>query len=211
MKASTCYMCEAPATSREHVPPKCIFPDDVHLRKNLVKVPSCEVHNLRKSKDDELLRHVLAVVPANNDLALRVVERGVMPAWERRPHILETFLPNLTSLKIGDYETASFTIDLARFNSSIRAIARGLFYADTGNKLLSDLTVAWGALLSKDHSKAPFFEVIRRGEQSLPPMHRGSNPKVFRYDFHELNDRTSGLCRLRFYEGHPIYVTWRMA
>ena len=135
-------MCDAPATSREHVPPKCIFPDDAHLRKNLIKVPSCDAHNLRKSKDDELLRHVLACAPANNDLALRVVERGVMPSWERRPHILETFLPNLTPLKFGDYVTASFTIDINRFEASIRAIVRGLFFADTNKKLLADLIVA---------------------------------------------------------------------
>lgn len=158
MRASTCYMCDEPATSREHVPPKCIFPDDAHLR---------------KSKDDELLRHVLACAPANNDLALRVIESGVMPSWDRRPHILETFLPNLTPLKYGDYETASLTIDVPRFDSSVRAIVRGLFFADTGKKLLHELTVAWGALLSKELK--------------------------------------SGLCRLRFYEGHPIYVTWRMA
>ena len=201
-------MCDALATSREHVPPKCIFPDDAHLRKNLIKVPSCDAHNLRKSKDDELLRHVLACAPANNDLALRVVERGVMPSWERRPHILETFLPNLTPLKFGDYETATFTIDLARFEASIRTIVRGLFFADTSNKLLADLTVVWGALLSRDLSKAPYFEIIKRGEQTLPPMRRGSNPKVFQYDFHESNAWTGALCRLRFYEGHPIYVVW---
>lgn len=25
--AQTCYMCDAPATSEEHVPPKCLFPE----------------------------------------------------------------------------------------------------------------------------------------------------------------------------------------
>ncbi len=134
-----------------------------------------------------------------------------MPSWDRRPHILETFVPNLTPLTFGNYETASFTIDIRRFESSIQAIVRGLFFADTGKKLLQELTVAWGALLTKDYSNAPFFEIIRRGEQTFPPMQRGSNPKVFRYDFHESKERSSGLCRLRFYEGHPIYVTWQMA
>jgi hypothetical protein len=211
MTTSTCYMCDAPATSREHVPPKCIFPEDAHLRKNLIKVPSCDAHNLRKSKDDELLRSVLACAPATNDLALRVVEQTVLPAWERRPHILHTFLPNPTLLKVGDDETISFTIDIPRFESSIRGIVRGLFFADTGKKLLAELTVVWGALLNREHTKAPFLQLIRNGERTLPPMRRGTNPKVFRYDFHESELNTDGLCRLRFYEGHPIYVTWRMA
>ena len=146
-----------------------------------------------------------------NKLALRMVEHAILPAFERRPHIVETFLPNLTQLGVGALETASFTIDLRRFESSIRAITRGLFFAETGKKLLSELIVVWGALLTEDHSKAPYFEVIRRGERTLPPMRRGTNPKVFRYDFHESDEGTVGLCRLRFYEGHPIYVTWNVA
>ena len=201
-------MCDAPATGREHVPPKCIFPASSEHRKNLIVVPSCDIHNLRRSKDDELLRHILSLAPGNNDFAFHVVEQGVIPALERRPHIIETFLPNLTELKVDDGETASFTIDLKRFESSIRAIVRGLFYADTEEKLLSDLTVVWGALLTKDRSEAPFLEMIRRREQSLPPMGCGSNPQVFQYDLQDSNDGSGSFCRLRFYEGHPIYVIW---
>lgn len=210
MRAPTCYMCDAPATSREHVPPKCIFPNDPHFRNNLITVPSCDAHNRRKSGDDELLRHVLAFAPGNNALALRVVEKGIMPSWEHRPYILETFLPNLTRLKFGDPERIAFTIDIPRFKASISAMVRGLFFADTDKKLLAELTVVWGALLNREHTKAPYLELIRRIEQTLPPIRRGTNPKVFLYDFPELELHTDGLCRLRFYEGHPIYVTWRM-
>ena len=105
MDMSTCYMCDAPATSREHVPPKCIFPDDAQFRINLITVPSCDVHNLKKSNDDELLRHVLAYAPGNNHLALHIVEQNVMPAFDRRPRLIDTFLPNLTPLQIGNKET----------------------------------------------------------------------------------------------------------
>lgn len=52
-----CYACENEATSVEHTPPKCIFPqlkDFPHknLRRNLITVPSCDRHNSAKSKDD---------------------------------------------------------------------------------------------------------------------------------------------------------------
>jgi hypothetical protein len=211
MDMPTCYMCDAPAVSREHVPPKCIFPEDAQFRINLIKVPSCDVHNLQKSNEDELLRHVLVCAPGTNNLARHILERSVMPAFNRRPHIIDTFLPNLTPLQIGNIETAATTIDLSRFDSSIQAIARGLFFADTGKKLLAELAVAWGALLSDDLTEAPFLEIVRYWEQALPPMQRGTNPKVFQYDFHEFNNQTSALCRLRFYEGHPIYVVWYIA
>lgn len=201
-------MCDATATNREHVPCRGIFPAEDKYRKNLTKVPSCDAHNLRKSKDDELLRHILACAPGNNELALKVVER-VIPALDRRPHIMETFLPDLAAVQIGNFKSASFTIDVPRFESSIKAIVRGLFFSDTRSKLLGDLTVVWGALLTSDRSEAPFFDFIRNAERRYPPMKRGSNPRVFRYDFHYANFESPGLCRLRFYEGHPIYVAWK--
>lgn len=54
-----CYMCEKPASTVEHVPPKCIFPEQKDslggqdLRKQLITVPACDVHNTKKSRDDE--------------------------------------------------------------------------------------------------------------------------------------------------------------
>lgn len=202
-------MCEADATSEEHVPPKCLFPRDPAFRKNLTKVPSCDAHNLRKSKDDELLRHILAAAPGNNEHCLSVVENGVVRSLERRPHLMETFLPNLSGLQVGQFKTASFTIDVPRFESSIGSIVRGLFFAETGAKLVAPLTVAWAALLSSDLSQAPFLEFIHGWERRFPPMDRGSNPSIFKYAFHEFRAGASRLCRLRFYEGHPIYVGWR--
>ena len=55
----TCYMCHKPASTREHAPPLCFFPEakDLEppqdLRKHLITVPSCPDHNLSASKDDE--------------------------------------------------------------------------------------------------------------------------------------------------------------
>ncbi len=52
-----CYWCGEPATSKEHVPPKCLFPEDKDIkpilnetfREHLITVPSCDKHNLSKS------------------------------------------------------------------------------------------------------------------------------------------------------------------
>ncbi|MDC5072991.1 hypothetical protein NRA08_18095, partial [Acinetobacter baumannii] len=70
MLTNTCYMCDAEATTVEHVPPKCIFPESKDLssadklldfRKQLITVPSCDDHNGKKSKDDEYLFCMLAI------------------------------------------------------------------------------------------------------------------------------------------------------
>lgn len=45
-------MCESEGITKEHAPPKCIFPESkdltdksMDLRKNLIKVPTCVEHN----------------------------------------------------------------------------------------------------------------------------------------------------------------------
>ena len=64
---ASCYMCDQPSTSAEHVPPKCLFPEKkdlpegVDLRKQLITVPACYVHNTRKSKNDEYLLFCLVM------------------------------------------------------------------------------------------------------------------------------------------------------
>lgn len=206
--SNTCYMCDSAATSEEHVPPKCVFPKRTSLRKNLIKVPSCDVHNLRKSKDDELLRHILASAPANNQIALDLVHT-VLRSFDRRPHIIGTFLPDLTEVTVGDTGTASFTIDLPRFTASIESVVRALHFNVFGKKLLVTLRVAWSPLMTSDLSETPFLKIIQAGENYYPPMRFGDNKEVFQFDFHSSNDSSLGLCRLRFYEGHPFYVTWR--
>src|SRR5688500_12577288 len=54
---ATCYMCDKPASTTEHAPPKCFFPEvkdvGVDLRRDLITVPSCTDHNSSRSKDDE--------------------------------------------------------------------------------------------------------------------------------------------------------------
>src|SRR6266576_4429106 len=76
VSSSKCYMCDKPATSHEHVPPKCIFPErkdtgGEDLRDQLMTVPSCDEHNTRKSKDDEFLMVSLAGILGNNSIGYR--------------------------------------------------------------------------------------------------------------------------------------------
>lgn len=68
-----CYMCHRDADSREHVPPKCLFPEKKDVgtsayRNNLITVPSCELHNSNKSKDDEFLMVSIAGIIGNNSI-----------------------------------------------------------------------------------------------------------------------------------------------
>lgn len=207
-RRETCYRCDAPATSKEHVPPICIFPIAEKSRVNLITIPSCNRHNSKKSKNDEYLRFILAAVPDTNDLAREVFGGKVMRSIDRRPNILEALVPNLQTLQFEGSETGGFTLDELRFKDSITSIVCGLFFHETGVKLTKDLRVYWGQMRTETFS-APFLDVLSKGEQRLSPHYVGTNPQVFQYAFDISSKSGTSLCRLRFYEGHPIYILWK--
>lgn len=53
----SCYFCGNAITGVEHIPPKSFFPKG--KREKLITVPSCDIHNQEKSKEDEYIRAIL--------------------------------------------------------------------------------------------------------------------------------------------------------
>src|SRR5947209_4210448 len=54
-----CTYCSAKATTRDHVPPRCLFPKP--MPPDLVTVPCCKDCNQKASLDDEYFRTALAM------------------------------------------------------------------------------------------------------------------------------------------------------
>jgi hypothetical protein len=203
-------MCDALATGKEHVPPKGIFPEDTKYRVNLIKVPSCDEHNSKKSKSDEHLKFVLTAVGGVNELAGSIFGGTVMRSFDHRPHLTDKFVPDLQVVQVGGLETGAFSLDVAGFELWIASIVRGLYFHGTGKKLLGKISgAAWGQMLTENYSKAPFREIIGNAERELPANYAGTNPRVFQYAFNTSKSGKTSMCRLRFYEGHPICVTWK--
>ncbi len=187
-----------------------IFPKDSKHRVNLIKVPSCDEHNSKKSKCDEFLKFVLTATGGTNELARHIFGGSVMRSFDYRPQLIDKFTPNLRSIQIGEHETGGFTLDWPRFEASIASIVRGLYLHETGKKLLVKVSgAAWGQMLTENYSKAPFLETIGKAEQELPANFVGANPSVFQYAFNTSKSGKTSMCRLRFYEGHPICITWK--
>ena len=206
----TCYMCDVAATGDEHVPPKCIFPKDAKYRVSLIKVPSCDEHNSQKSKCDEYLKFVLTAVGGMNELLGSIFGDSIMRSFDRRPHLINTFTPDLQVVQVGGLETAGFKLDVPRFELSVASVVRGLYFHETGRKLIGKITgVAWEQMRTENYSKMPFLESIGNAEQELPANYVGANPRIFQYAFNISKSRKSSMCRLRFYEGRPIYITWK--
>lgn len=138
MSSGTCYLCDTPATSKEHVPPLCLFPEQkdleagLDLRKNLITVPSCETHNQKKSGDDEYLLYALTMNIVNNETAMTQIQRKIVRAITRNRSRFDKFSKENRPVFAVDsngnmFNTLMVRIDNERFLKSLRWIAQGLF------------------------------------------------------------------------------------
>lgn len=211
-------MCDQPGTSREHVPPRCLFPEwkDIggNYRKNLITVPSCEDHNTAKSSDDEFLMVSLAGIVGNNSIGYRhkfsKVNRAIYKSSfallkqamkDQRWDILE-FSPN----KFLDVVWG--TPDHERLNRCFDRIARGLYLHRFGRQFRGTTKVMLGYLQSDAPNPAEFQRFVRdklalelQGKSRL-----GDNPEVFSFQFTEPDQFGLISLHLQFYGGLDIYT-----
>lgn len=214
-----CYVCRKPATSTEHVPPLCIFPESKDVpsaesyRRDLITVPSCDEHNLNKSKDDEYLMMILVAHFANNEVANQQMRTKVMRAWQRRPHLALATVKDPQPAHLDGKETMAFRVDLPRFTRAMELIARGLIFHSTGIRWAGTFRV-WGTnMLPSNRERA---EQILATSSSIKKMlatifadklFLGANPDVFKYQLHvPASPETLGCARLVFYGGLEIVV-----
>jgi hypothetical protein len=213
-------MCECSATSAEHVPPKCIFPEQKDLgddyRVDLITVPSCDEHNLRKSKDDEFVMVCLAGILGNNSLGFqhkltkvnRAIRRSagrlLSAAFKTREHRV---------VKVGDnalVEVIWGTPDYDRLQTCFHCMAHGLWYHHFGTRFLGQIKVLMGHLTHSDKNATAFLNLIKhKAALDLRDVERfGRNQEVFFYQFSGEDETGLTLLRMCFYGGVDIFVAF---
>ena len=213
----SCYMCSGAATSREHVPPRCLFPElrdlpvGFDFRKNLISVPSCDLHNSEKAKDDEYLMFLLSTALQGNRFKQQHFETKVMRALRRKPAAYGAFMPNLTPVAIQEgngpmVETCAFEVDVDRFSRCTRHIACGVLYHHTSLKPLNEVRVVTDAFAAlkgpnAEETNRLFHDMtLRIGEAfSLVPI-QGENRPIFQYRLHTTAEGVHAVLMI-FYEG----------
>ncbi|QDT95369.1 hypothetical protein [Gimesia aquarii] len=214
----TCYMCDAKSTSKEHVPPRCLFPEskdvDGQFRINLITVPSCNKHNSGKSSDDEFLLVSLAGILGNNSIGYKQKFSKVNRAIYRSS--FELLTNSMKNRKLCIYEVSSNkfidviwgTPDYDRLNNCFDRIARGLFYHVFDIKFSGKTKTMLGYIQHKESTPKEFQRFIRdkilRELKGKPRL--GDNPEVFSFQFTDLDQY--GLCslHLEFYGGLDFYI-----
>lgn len=133
-----CVFCGATAKTRDHVPPKCIFPDDRRI--NLRTVPACEICNSKTKKDDEYFRMVLATAANDSNAAGSVLKNKIFPGATVRPGLLKQIIGTIEPIDIhseaGIYieQKPAFTYEASRVHPVVEKIIKGLFTFTTARR-----------------------------------------------------------------------------
>ena len=136
----TCYYqgCKHRGTTKEHIPSKAFFPKD--QRKQLLTVPSCELHNNTKSADDiYVLAHICMNSSPSNESRNVFIER-VGPQLDYNADALKkTFRETLVADSIvHDSGAVSYKVDTARFDRFFDALSFGIVHKACKGSLPAD-------------------------------------------------------------------------
>ncbi len=200
---STCYRCDRIATTTEHAPPKCFFPESkdigIDLRRNLITVPSCEDHNTSRSKDDEYAMIFVVTHFETNSFARGQFATKCIRALSRSSAFKSTVFQRRRRIRVGGQESVAVEADRERFDRVIDCTCRALFYAKVQRKLLNQLTLTSPAFrydnFESDPAGAELGYAVRQVLVSQPKL--GDNPEVFWYQLFDQPDQVTAL-RLTF-------------
>jgi hypothetical protein len=206
-------MCDAPETSREHVPPKCFFPkeadalDGKDLRKDLITVPSCDVHNTQKSLDDEYLRLILLATEEINEHGHQMIRTVLNRSRERRPALTNDFMAGtipVTRNRNGEwYETALAHFKPERAYRVLDMLGRALYFhvfAKQWRGYVSPFChfASFDPLIANARLNLHWqqtLEISDTGFKGRPS--NGANPEIFYYQ--TVDEGDAALMRATFY------------
>lgn len=210
----SCYMCDMPATSREHVPPKCFFPEQKDVghnkyRQDLFSVPSCDQHNTSKSRDDEYLLFLITSHFDNNLVAQRHFSTKIIRAVKRNPSMYR-FIENNYPIILDGQSTIAYTVDWARFKKEIEHLTHALYYLNYSQKLEYSINIHTPDLYAINN---PDAHNINQRSQEIESVTRtaldgqpkqGKNPEVFYYQHFSMPEIPSFVFRMVFYGGFVV-------
>lgn len=223
MPRPNCYMCSAFATSREHVPPKNLFPEakDVegaNYRLNLITVPSCDEHNSQKSHDDEFLMVSLAGIIGNNSIGyihkLTKVDRAIRNSAHKLLTQVVVEKRRIYRIELEPnkfYEVLWGTPDLERLLRCFKHVAYALHFHHFGMRFHGKITVLLGYLFHDNPNAKNRVQFIHdRAAIDLKdnPI-LGSNPEIFHYQVTKPDQFSMFLMKLTFYGGLQVYLAFQ--
>jgi len=208
-----CYWCGNPSTSKEHVPPRCIF-KALPSKNQLITVPSCDLHNHAKSADDEYFAALLAINFQNNIVGKEQVHKMAIPTLlhssglasrfkdqSRGPFMIED--PDTGDIQRGFH---GFEPELDRLNNVFEHIARAIYYHHYKCPLQGSVEHIFPEFLTNIQAPTEAINLLKDAQK------HGENPEAFYYQMaiDNLINTGLGVIRLSFYEGTNAIVVFQM-
>lgn len=215
----TCYACSNRPTTSEHVPPKCLFPEQkdsgADYRCNLITVPSCEEHNLDKSEDDEYLLNVLSTNLLANAIA-QAQWAKLKRAVKRGPARWNSMCNDSKDVEVTDSQTGKkhaaiqMNLEDLRFTKSLELVTLGVYYHHFGNRWEGNIRVHADFVdfpcepnkEEIDYNRMLLFNCAKELFSNVP--RHGKNQDVFYYQVCEPENSFRYLIRIGFYEGCTV-------
>ena len=198
-------MCGALATTKDHIPPLCIFPKP--RPSNLITIPACNACNHDRSFDDEYFRLVIAAGSRDAPQSHNVLRQRIIPRMRETPALIVEFLKSVQRVDFHSPDhtfigqAPVFQINRPRVQAVIDKIVRGLFFKHTNRRLAVSHIVE--DYLSYPKVEKPLQDVI--AELSLVNVGDGS---IFSYRYHisDTNESES-FWFLMFYNDTSLFIT----
>lgn len=223
----TCYMCDRAATSDEHAPPQCLFPEKRDAfgrdyRKNLITVPSCDEHNQLKSNEDVFLLAYLAGLEGNNEVGrnhngTKVARCTLNSTDAKMLQLLSKAQGNKSDSPAVDALFRAIVIRVnayaeVRLHNCFEHIARALYFHQHRSRFYGHVAIhlshhGFLSPFDADDTKARrLINLLADQEFSLDTTTEGENKEVFHYSFTPESSDGFILLRMVFYGNAPIYA-----
>jgi len=206
----TCYMCDNIETSKEHVPPKCFFPEKQGMRINLFTVPACDLHNTMKSTDDEFFRTIILSNKGLNSIGKELFLGKTLRAVKRKPHAYGEFIKPIEKQFHSDEVAVRF--DRVRLDKCIEQMVKAIFYLTYKKKLSIPMVISCPKFGSKSrkgnyYNSSKWSDIANICRDFLcSEIVLGENHKVFNYRIkYDSTENVLGFAAI-FYESFEIFV-----
>ena len=215
-------MCGKKATSREHIPPLAIFPDkkdvgETDFRKNLITVPSCDLHNQKKSKDDEFLMASISGVAGNNICGFVQTKTKLYRAFQRNPNLEKSIASNQKDFSIKSENGTELPMalgnpDTKRLIKCFKQISHGIYYHEFNKVFDGVCGVILGGFLKYNDSNINSIQGLMRKKEETYAINwekKGANPDVFYYQISPPDEFGLISVVLTFFSFTKVYVDFQ--
>ena len=176
-----CYLCGAPATTWDHIPPLGLFPKP--RPDNLITVPACCACNHGRSLDNRYFRVVVAASSDDSPQSLNLLYQRIIPRLRKKPALILELLKSVERVDVlspgGIYLGCrrALGFDRNRIQAVIDKLVRGLFFKHTKHRLATNYVV--DEFLYNPPLEKPLLDALLQ-----VPLFKIGDGSVFSYRYH---------------------------